>query len=503
MNYSPRQLAVWDAWYLPVQDEIHVYHLQRRRVDEIPDSMHDSIGHAVTRNLVDWQECAPAFGPDPDNPLDDCQPWTGCAVWHHNTAHVFYTQRGSANQCRLQTIGLATGTPDQFVRHPHNPVIVPDARWYATAERPVPGVVDCRDLIVVPAAGQGWWGFYATRQPGEELPDTAVIACVFSPDLVHWEHHPPAFAPGQYACIEVPDVFELNGRWFLTCLTGNFYGNRGIFSDPGVTSGTIFAVADQPQGPYQEMDHNVLLGTACPAAPISCRSVPFQGNRYLMYSDRERVGGTDNGGVTFGTLTTPKLLDTDGDRLRARYSPLIESHVTEELIGPALPPRPVPERDEWGQIWQLPTARWELGETITGHSRTGWGVLRLGCPAESFIYEAEITGRGATAAGLAVRLADHMVGAVTGVDFQQGTVFYTEPPGFDFTDARPFPVPLLPGQPVRLKVVNRREQVEVYLNEELVLAFARYHGLGGEVGLFVDRGQASFAHLHLRRLSIN
>jgi len=502
MNYSPRGHYVWDAWCMPVDGVVHAYHLQRTRPGFPTDDKQDCLGHAVSTNLVDWEEREPAFGPDPANPQDDCQPWTGCALWHEGQGYLYYTMRGSQDECRVQRIGLAT-TKDgnRWQRHADNPVIVPDPRWYATTERPVPGVVDCRDLIVVQSPERnGWYGFYATRRPGEELPETSVIACVFSGDLIHWEHRPPAFAPSKYACIEVPDVFELNGRWYMTCLTGNHYGNRGIFSDPNAANGTVYAVSDRPEGPYAEPDDNVLLA-ARTTAPISMRSLMFEGERYVLYTDRERRGHTDAGDMTLGTLTTPKVLRTDGDRLYVAYSPRIESRVIEELIGPGRPPRLSSSERIWGQIWQMRTARWQVrDDAMTGESRTGWGVGRFDPAPESFIYEAAITIEWGAAAGLALRMDEEMTGAVVTLEADEQVVAFHALPGFDFSEKRRTPIPRT--KPVHLRIVNRLEHIEVYVNDDLRLAFSRYRGIGGNVGIFVDSGKARFQNIRLRALDV-
>ena len=252
MNYAPKNLFMWDAWCMPVGDTVHVYHLQRLRPGAtIPAATQDMIGHAVSHNLVDWEECPPVLGPVSTNPIDDDFAFTGCAIWNDGQGHLYYTMRNRTDGARVQRLGLAL-SPDGYAwrRYENNPVIVPDPKWYATVGDPIPGVLDCRDLVVVPdPAGKGWFGFYATRKPAKEQPQTGVISCVHTMDLIHWEHRAPAFAPDKYCTIEVPDVFELDGRWFMTCLTGNSYGNRGIFSEPRATTGTIFAVADRPEGP--------------------------------------------------------------------------------------------------------------------------------------------------------------------------------------------------------------------------------------------------------------
>ncbi len=500
MNYAPQGQYVWDAWCMPKDDEVHVYHLQRNRPGaEVPAALQEQIGHAVSRDLVDWQERPPAFGPDPNNVHDDVQPWTGCALWHKQQGYLFYTMRGSADNARRQQIGLATtADPDCWTRHPGNPVIVPDERWYAAAGNPIPRLVDCRDLLVIPDPKGGWLGYYATRQPGRELPETAVIACVHSQDLLHWEHRPPAFAPAKYACIEVPDVFEMNGLWYMTCLTGHWYGNRGIFSDPNLVCGTMFAVAEQPEGPFEEPADSALLA-ARTTAPLSCRSVLFEGERHLLYTDRERLDHTDAGNMTWGTLSTPKTLRTDGDRLYAAWSPRVETCVTEELIGPSQAPV-VDDARLWGQIWQLPTARWQMGDTIVGEARTGWGVQRFDAAAGSFIFEATITIESGVAAGLAIRLEGEMMGAVVALEAAEQTVAFYAAPAFDFVEKRRTAIPR--GQPIHLRVVNRLEHIEIYVNDDLRLAFSRYRGIGGRVGLFVDRAHAAFAGLRLRKLAM-
>ena len=502
MNYHPEQMYVWDAWTMVRDDEAHVYHLQRQRPGcSLDGHVQDMLGHAVSTDLVDWQECPPCFGPDPDNPIDNNQPWTGSAIWHEKKAYLFYTMRGLHAESGLQHIGLATSDDGStWRRYSRNPVITPDPEWYATTERPVPGVLDCRDLNVIAAPDRsGWIGFYATRCPGKELPETSVIACVQSPDLIHWEHLPPAFAPGKYACIEVPDVFEQDGRWYMTCLTGNQYGNRGIFSEPHLTIGTIFAVSDRPEGPYHELDDNVLIAAHTPNSPISCRSLMFQGRRYVLYTDRETIDHTDHGKVTDGVLSTPKEARTDGDRLFLAFSPRIETHVTQEVIGPRTPPRRANDERVWGQPWQMHSSVWSFGSSVQGQSRTGWGVAELGVKAESFIFEADIRIDSGIAAGLAIRM-DSGCGTVVALDAQSGQVSYVELPGAACTEHRRTDVST--GTSIHLRIVQRGPFMEIYTNDELKLCFTRYRGIRGEVGLFIDRADADFANIRLRKLRL-
>ncbi len=290
----------------------------------------------------------------------------------------------------------------------------------------------------------------------------------------------------------------MKGLWYMTCLTGHWYGNRGYWGDPNLVNGTIFAVAENPEGPYKELKDNALLA-ARTTAPISCRSLEHEEARYILYTDREREDHTDSGGVTWGTLTTPKYLRTSGDRLFVSYSPRIESEVAETLIGPNQPPE-IDSRKVWGQVWQMETARWMCGESISGEAETGWGVLRFAAAPESFIFDTTIILFSGEAAGVAFRLGEDIQGAVVVVEPSEQAVAYYELPSFEFSEKRLTPIPL--NEAVHLRVVHRLEHIEVYVNDDLRLAFSRYRGIGGSTGLFVDRVKAVFEKTRLRSLDI-
>ena len=55
----------------------------------------------------------------------------------------------------------------------------------------------------------------------------------YSEDLVHWEQTGPVFRSERdaYSIVEMPDLFELDGRWYLTFLEDNAYGNRDVLGE--------------------------------------------------------------------------------------------------------------------------------------------------------------------------------------------------------------------------------------------------------------------------------
>ena len=502
MNYSPPGYFLWDTWYMPVGDLVHCYHLTLRRPG-VDAKTHDErwISHCVSRDLINWENRGQILGPDPDNPDDNDHLFTGCAVWHNGRGYLYYCMRAQA--VYKQAMALATSSDgDHWVKYPHNPVITPDPRWYATLGKPF-NFQECRDLTIIADPRGGFLGYYVARlNEGRELVDTHCIACVHSDDLIHWDHLPPAFAPRKYNIAEVPEVFELNGRYYMTLLTGHSYGNRGLFSDPNVTTGTVYAVADQLPGPFRELKNNVLLGSSS-YGPLSARSVFFEGRRYLMYSDHEYFHPRDDGGNTvIGTLSTPKGLRTSGDELQAVYCDRVESRVVAELVGPSNPVRWRSEPWRPGfptmtQLWQDNPDGSVTGDTVTGmDARIAQGELEHG------IMEVTVTIERGVAAGLAFRMNEHGAGGTIVLDAQRGLIEYEDDTGFHaFRERRQAPVAI--GKPMHLRLVTRGEHIEAYLDDVLYLAFPRYIFMDyRRFGLFVDRSRATFRDLRARTLNV-
>lgn len=502
-DFHPRDMALWDPWFVVHDNVVHLF-CQQGRIAESSDrdpTDADCIGHAVSTDLVNWTECEPILRPDSAYPLEDLWAWTGCAVSHEGLINLYYTMRSSRENGQVERLGLAT-SPDgnTWTRHPGNPILEPDPRWYrAQSNAVVPGRIDCRDLSVVrdPASGY-WYGFYATRVNQGEMPQTSVIGAARSTDLVNWEPLPPAFAPGTYGTVEVPEVFPLDGRWYLTCLTGSSHGNWVPWSDPHVLSGTMYAVADRPQGPYRELagDNTLLAGT--PPCPHSCRSVLFEGQRYILATQETQH---------VNTLTHPMLARTLPDgALRLTYSArtrcLRGRELTDAHAAPAIRQHILPLA-QWCPLlsgsWETTDVGWE------GASESGWQTVDLGVGARDVEVEATVLlckGRGV---GLVYRPdgeSEYPYGdIVAGIDAVDGAAFVgTLPHLFErhLRSAR-----FDRDRPHHLRVMVHLPRVEVYLDEVLVMqcAVADRETPRPSLGLYVDRAEVDVRGLSAWEIS--
>jgi beta-fructofuranosidase len=491
---------MWDAWYLEHRGQAHMFHLQTFLPEQHRHRDENTIGHAVSGDLIHWVERPSALGPNASGTLDDLMPWTGCVTEYAGRFYLYYTMRSSTSQARRQRIGLALSDDlEHWERYAGNPVITPDPRWYVSHEHPLAcGLVDCRDLVVVPdPKGDGWLGFYAAMQHSEELAEGAVIALVRSPDLLHWESLPPAFAPRKYSVVEVPDVFPLDGRWYMTCLTGHVYGNRGIFCDPYVTHGTIYAVADRAEGPYREIEGDNTLVGGDATCGYSCRSIVFEGERHVLYI--EPVPDSP------ALLSPPfRACATAGGQLRLAYSSRMQAWRGRRLlaVGEVTPIAGMPAEPNWSQ----PTGRWQVdGRAYRGECRTGWQEADLGVGAANVEIEARISVQDSFAAGLVWRpdsTAAHYWGDLAILlEPGTGTVRAARLPVFGDPYIRR--CPLEAGQTYHMRVCLRDQRCEVFVNDFLYLQFAvaRPSSARPSIGCLVDRGRAVVEDLAIYELA--
>ena len=501
MNYHGKGQYQWDTWYCKKEgsDEMHAFYLQCSRPDGPGRDMErEPLGHAVSRNLLDWEELPPALELEPSGQPGDMTSWTGSTIYHDGTYYMYYTIRSSCNRGRHQAIGLATSKDlTHWVKHPGNPVILPDGRWYNTPENlSIGGLVDCRDLMVVKHPSKpGHFGVFASRIPTEELPQGSVFAGAYTEDMVHWEQTPPVYRSERdaYSIVEMPDLFFFEGKWVLTWLEDTSYGNRHILGSPFLTSGTVYALADTVEGPYKEPEDNILIASMG-FNGFSCRTVDWKGKKYVLYSMAERKNENELK-RTFGTLGIPKEIKMLDGRLCVCYpEELLEEKMGAVLLSPMqlLIEASVHNTHETLGRWQREEGR------ISGSVSTAWCRYSFDASGASFVYAANITVEKGVAAGLIIRQGADKIGGVALLDFDRQTLGYYTVPRFQIVDERS--VPLSRGQRYHLRILTNNQFIEVYLNDVLILQFVCYLNGEGRFGLLLDRAQGTFENITAREL---
>lgn len=247
---------IWDFWLVQDGDRQHLFYLQAPRSLGQPGLRHHhaTVGHAVSADLRSWHVLPDALHPGPPGSWDDLAIWTGSTIGHDGRWYMLYTGVGRAEQGLVQRIGLAES--DDLVhwrKHPANPVIEADPRWYEQLDLSRWRDQSWRDpwLLKNPDDGS-FHALITARSPVGPPGGAGVVGHARSPDLVDWEVLPPVTAPGRFAQAEVPQLVQLNGRYQLlvSCLAEDHPGSP--LTDPGVAgqTGTFTFSAGNPLGPY-------------------------------------------------------------------------------------------------------------------------------------------------------------------------------------------------------------------------------------------------------------
>lgn len=120
--------------------------------------------------------------------------------------------------------------------------------------------------------------------------------------------------------VEVPNVFELNGKWYMTLLTGAWYGGKGACSEKSLNCVTISAISDSPCGPFECTDDNIFLGGVTNSG-YACKCVEYNGKIYAMYIDRSEYGSA---------ISLPKEIKQIGGDIKPCYTDILKKlHISE------------------------------------------------------------------------------------------------------------------------------------------------------------------------------
>ena len=96
------------------------------------------------------------------------------------------------------------------------------------------------------------------------------------------------------------------------------------------------------------------------------RTLEDDGERYLFYTQGEQASGIP----AFGSISTPKLLDTDSDgHLFPMYTDRIEGYVVDRLP-PQMNLKVIPNKGQWGSLGD-----WNVqGDRVEAFCRNDWAI---------------------------------------------------------------------------------------------------------------------------------
>ncbi|MCD4686804.1 MAG: family 43 glycosylhydrolase [Anaerolineae bacterium] len=265
---------VWDFWFARDGADYHIFYLQADRAlkDETLRHWNVSVGHAVSQDLRQWEILPDALAPSPYDPASDAlEPWdskttwTGSIIQHAGRWFFFYTGSRQSENGLKQRVGLALSDDlITWIKHPGGVLIDADPQWYELLDCDLWHDQAWRDPWVFQHPRTGMFHAFITgRMTHGPADGRGVIAHARSTNLFDWDVLPPVTEPGEFGQMEVPQVVEIGGRFYLL-----FSTNVSHFSAArqarGITPvhGTHYLVADDPLGPYRTITDEFMVGDA-------------------------------------------------------------------------------------------------------------------------------------------------------------------------------------------------------------------------------------------------
>lgn len=284
-----------------------------------------SIGHAISTDLVHWQDRGVALEPTGGDAFDSLAVNVGCVLEHDDRFYLFYWTR--RKQDAVPFIGLAISDDlEHWDRAMDRPVIDADPRWYETEiiADDAGGIhgSGLRDPYVWLDEDDGRYHMtFASRVNEGPLDGRGCVGQAVSDDLLTWTCTEPLLAPGYYSEMEVPQVFSLGGRWYVHFHTNmtiwmSVKGRREI-PDHDQIPAHFYWMADHPAGPWERPREHVLAGSGGHICnPLAVRVLDdFAGNPTVIHFHMARANRDDDGPDEPGPLALPKTLGTTADGL--------------------------------------------------------------------------------------------------------------------------------------------------------------------------------------------
>ncbi len=269
MALSLENKWVWDFWLVKENGKYHIFFLQADKSLGDPELRHwnVSVGHAISTDLRNWTVLQDALAPSKNNGDDDFADsyttWTGSIIHKGKLWYMFYTGTRRSEDGKIQRVCLATSKDlVTWDKHVNNPLVQLDSRWYDGLNFDRWKDASWRDPWVMPEVnGKGYRMLVTCRANTGSNDGRGAIGQAVSTDLIKWTVKPPFFAPGEYGEMEVPQIEEINGRYYLFCTVSIRYTSekQQTTLQGRPKTGLRYYVSDNFDGPYEVIGDGFLL----------------------------------------------------------------------------------------------------------------------------------------------------------------------------------------------------------------------------------------------------
>ena len=399
-----------------------------------------------------------------------------------------------------QRIGVAwSDDMEHWTEYRANPVLTPDPRWFIGFNPTDSGKststvwtdsIDCRDFLVLPdPSGEGY--FVASAEGIYQSP-CAVIGLAKSKDLLHWEQTGIVYRPRGVSMPEMVDVFQIDGKWYMTLTTGRNNGGTDLFSDPYISRAQVWASADSPEGPFlEDPEDNVFIGGQYDSG-YSSRTILFRNQLRVLYTD-------SNHGKS--VLSLPKNVGVNAEgKLRAYYAADLLEQLRQSALDTSIAAQPYTSF-----AWKTRGGEWKkTGDRLSCTTDpNSWQAALLGGVSKNlelcFTVSADST---ATSFGVALTNATDLSGLdalqkLLVLDRKNNRIYLTDST-WELDNCRRYD--FREGTAYEVRVLLMGNTLELYLNGELVFNTGVANLGRNRAGLFANNGSLTADGVSLWKL---
>lgn len=476
MFFNPGMMPneIGDFEIIEHEGKLHVFYLTL--------SNHDTVGHLVGDDGLNWQALPPAIRTGDPGSFDDDQIWTMGVFKRGDEWVMLYT----ANQQNglYQVTGQAVSKDLIHWEKPeHNPVAEPDARWYETK---LGGHyrTDWRDPHIVFADGK-YHAFLCARQNEGPRNHRGCAGYFTSEDGYTWDVQPPASTPNNCWDYECPSVFQIKDKWYMVAIHGGH-------------DRTTYRIADKVSGPYRRPFDDSLT----PYRNMSVRPSTFRGDVHLFHWNRGPADWVRKYGV-FSCICSPKQVRADDEG-----NLTVESFDWSGQYAGEAAPLNTSTGNAAGGDWQ------NEGDALVGTSEFGTACFLTKQDYEDVEITAEVeldNPRAACEFGIVIRgdeQADQAIYArcIPGRSAAELTKqIYNRKAGPDSmwrgrTVEEKFHITPSADGKYHLRVIAWGPNIEVNINHRLTNSWLTMPRRAGRFGVFLEDGKATFKNVKITPL---
>jgi len=260
--FKPEGGIAWDPWFARGKDGVyHAYYGYHPGVVNFPHMTDWSVGHAVSKDLLNWTDQGTVVRAERGTWNDTCIS-TGSVIEFNGRWAMLYG--GESNDPAKRGIGLAW-SDDLYKWNKHGDAPVLNVRggdYEMHDEYGDPGRLAWSGdpyLFRVPDEPDFLYAIVNARVSAGPLDQRGAVAPVRSRNMVDWEILPPLCHPGLFTKMETAQIWQRDGRWYIMSHSGPTHQSAAFVARYPAeirTYGAAFVfTAEAFRGPYRLAGH--------------------------------------------------------------------------------------------------------------------------------------------------------------------------------------------------------------------------------------------------------